>query len=69
MTGETFIEYCTRSTGFGKTPWPQFVIILGFSIAITVSLASFAPWFAPLGMLPFAALVFGTWMNYTGRWK
>jgi hypothetical protein len=69
MSNETFLEYCTRRTGFGKTPWPQFVIILGFSIAVTVSVAMFAPWFAPLGMLPFAALVFGTWMNYTGRWK
>jgi 4-hydroxybenzoate polyprenyltransferase len=69
VTGETFIQYCTRPTGFGKTPWPQAVIIFLFSIGVTVGIASLSPWFAPLGMLPFAALVLGTYMNYTGRWK
>jgi hypothetical protein len=69
MNTETFYEYCTRPTGFGKTPWPQFVLILGFSIITTASVASFAPWWSPLGMLPFATLVLGTYMNYTGRWK
>jgi hypothetical protein len=69
MNNETFYQYCTRRTGFGKTPWPQFASILIFSIAVTVSVASFAPWLSPLGMLPFAVLVLGTYMNYTRRWK
>ena len=69
MSNETFLEYCTRRTGFGKTPWPLAAVIGLFSIFATGGIATFAPWFAPLGMLPLAALVFGTWMNYTGRWK
>jgi 4-hydroxybenzoate polyprenyltransferase len=69
MAKETFLQYCTRPTGFGKTPWPQTVIIFLFGVGVTVGIASLAPWWSPLGMLPFAALVFGTWMNYTGRWK
>jgi hypothetical protein len=69
MSNESFLEYCTRPSGFGKTPWPQAAFIFGFSVCVTLGVASYAPWFAPLGMLPFAALVFGTWMNYTGKWK
>lgn len=69
MTYETFYQYCTRPTGFGKTPWPQFVLIFGFSIITTAAIYTFAPWWSPLGLLPLGVLVLGTWMNYTGRWK
>ena len=31
---ETFMDYITRPTGFGKTPWPLFAIIVGFSLVL-----------------------------------
>jgi hypothetical protein len=67
MSGETFLQFCTRPTGFGKTPWPQFSIIVAFSIAIVAGLYTAAWWAAPLGLLPVVVLVWGTWRNYKGK--
>jgi hypothetical protein len=67
MTRETFLEFCTRPTGFGKTPWPQFSIIVAFSIATVAGLYTVALWAAPLGLLPAVVLVYGTWRNYKGK--
>jgi hypothetical protein len=67
MSGETFLQFCTRPTGFGKTPWPQFSIIVAFSIATVAGLYTVAWWAAPLGMLPVVVMVFGTWRNWKGK--
>ena len=64
---ETFMEFCTRPSGFGKTPWPQFTIIFGFSIATVAGLFTIAWWAAPFGLIPLGATVLGTWRNWNGK--
>lgn len=37
MRHETFLEFCTRPTGFGKTKWLQFGLIQAFVVALVVA--------------------------------
>jgi len=70
MKKETFLQYCFRPTGFGKTSWGVTVYIFATSLLASIAMiASFASWWGLLGMTPVAALILGTYMNYTGRWK
>jgi len=72
---QIFLQYMFSRTGFGKTPWPLFAIIMGFSLA----LIGYAVTMEPDGSgakgvcylfgfgIP-ALLVWGTWKNYKGDW-
>ena len=65
-----FLRFLFRRTGFGLTAWPVAIYIFVFSIAMTIAITyTGAPWLLFLGLVPFGALVFGSWMNYTGKWK
>lgn len=69
---ETFTEYLTRPTGFGKTPWPLFIILQAiclYGIAASVISWGDGGWIGfALVMLTEGALILGTRMNYTRRW-
>lgn len=67
----TFWEYCWWPTGLGKTPWPLFGLIqLVISLGLIVSAAEGVAWFGAVwGVMIDGALVLGTWMNHTGRWR
>jgi hypothetical protein len=65
---ETFFQYITRWSGFGLTPWPAAILIHLFGIASIVMAFEESAW-ALLGLMAPAMLWFGTWMNYTGRWR
>lgn len=68
---ETFFEFCTRRTGFGKTKWAQFGLIQ-LMVGMCV-LAGLLTWYDSgwVGIVAGAAievvLVWGTWMNYTRK--
>ena len=66
---ETFLDFITRPTGFGKTPWVAAILIHLFSVAGAVSLSTIAWYWAPAGLIPAAVLWLGTYFNYTGKWK
>jgi hypothetical protein len=61
-----FLRYCFSPTGFGKTSWPQAIIIHAFGgLGIYYTYESY---WALLGLMPVAVLWYGTYKNYTGRW-
>ena len=68
---ETFAEFLTRPTGFGRTSWPSFITIQAFVAALLI--AGFLTWAdggwiaAAFGLLIEGVLVWQTWWNYTGR--
>ena len=65
---ETFVEYCFRPTGFGRTHWIAALWVHAFG-AVSVGMAiAGEPW-ALLGLVAPVALWVGTYMNYTGRWR
>lgn len=75
MAKETFRQFITRPSGFGKTPWILFYII-SVLCAVLVAVSGYNywrgdayPWVAgAFGVGIYGLLWFGTWMNYTGRW-
>ena len=68
---ETFMEYLTRPTGFGRTSWPQFAIIQAACIALVmagVSTWSDGGWVAcAMAATIEAVLLWQTHRNYTGK--
>jgi hypothetical protein len=70
---ETFLQFCTRRTGFGKTSWWQFGVIQLFVAVLVYSGVTTwddAGWVGiAFAVAIEVVLVYGTWMNYTGRWK
>jgi len=68
---ETFLEFCTRPTGFGKTKWLQFGLIQAFMIALVVAGIVTWPddgWVAHLfaGAIE-VVMVLWTYFNYTKK--
>ena len=68
MRRETFLEYITRPTGFGRTSWTAAFLIHLFGAASVVMSWTDSPW-ALLGLIAPVMLWVGTYMNYKGRWK
>jgi hypothetical protein len=65
---ETFLEFITRDSGFGRTPWLFAGLAHVFGVSsITIGIIE-TPW-AFLGLVAPVTLWIGTYMNYTGRWK
>jgi hypothetical protein len=68
---ETFAEYLTRPTGFGRTSWTAFVFIQAMCIALIVTGSvtwSDGGWVAvAMALLVEGVLVWQSWLNYTGR--
>lgn len=68
---ETFMEYLTRPTGFGRTSWPQFALIQACCIALVV--AGTATWSdggwvaCAMAATIEAVLVWQSYRNYTGK--
>jgi hypothetical protein len=65
---ETFLQFITRESGFGRTSWWEFACIFGFGILSVYFAFTESPW-ALLGLMATAATIWGTVKNYTGRWK
>ena len=66
--GETFLQYCTRESGFGRTSWEAAILIHIFGVASLTMGITESPW-AFLGLVAPVTLWIGTWMNYRGKWK
>ncbi len=71
---ETFLQFITRKSGFGKTPWPQFILIMLcvawlFALGITLDPdGTGAKGLAyGFGVALVAVLVYGTWRNWRGK--
>ena len=68
---ETFAEYLTRPTGFGRTSWPQFAIIQAACIALVIAGVvtwSDGGWVAcAMAATIEAVLLWQTHRNYTGK--
>ena len=72
---QTFLQYMFSRTGFGKTPWPLFAIIMGLSLAM-LGFATFMDMDGSgakgvcylFGFGVPALLLWGTWKNYKGDW-
>ena len=71
---ETFLDFITRPTGFGKTSWPQFALIVAFSMVLLVLAVTMTPdgsWAKGICYLfgfgiP-AVLLVMTWRNFKGK--
>lgn len=50
MKRETFLEYITRPTGFGRTHWAAAILIHLFGVASVVMAFTDSPW-ALLGLI------------------
>ena len=68
---ETFMEYLTRPTGFGRTSWPQFAIIQAACIALVIAGVvtwSDGGWVAcAMAATIEAVLLWQSHRNYTGK--
>lgn len=68
---ETFFEYLTRPTGFGRTSWPMFALIQAMVIGIVsagVATIDQAGWVAFIIAAAIEAVLFGvSYRNYTGK--
>jgi hypothetical protein len=68
---ETFLEYLTRPTGFGRTSWPMFALIQAMVIGIVsagVATIDEAGWVAFIMAAAIEAVLFGvSYRNYTGK--
>lgn len=68
---ETFMEYLTRPTGFGRTSWPQFAFIQAACIALVIAGVgtwSDGGWVAcAMAATIEAVLLWQTHRNYTGK--
>jgi hypothetical protein len=71
MSGETFLQFCTRPSGFGRTPWWGFVTIQAFVIMLAFAGLWTWPesgWVAIAFAVAIEAVLFyGTWMNWKGK--
>ena len=67
---ETFLQYCTRRTGCGRTGWGEFIAIQGSIITMAlVGIVSDTP-FAYLFAAGIEFMFFyGTYKNWKGEWK
>lgn len=69
---ESFIDFLTRPTGFGKMHWGIFFILQVFLVVFTVMGGitwDENGWTAIVAVVVIeAALVFGSWMNYSRKW-
>jgi len=69
---ETFIEYMTRPTGFGKTHWALFFLIqlvLGIGMAYGIQTWNEGGWIGVTAWpIVNGVILLGTYMNYTRRW-
>ena len=72
---QTFLQYMFSRTGFGKTSWLAFALIMGFSLALIGYAVTMEPdgsgakgvcYLFGVG-IP-ALLVYGTWKNFKGDW-
>ena len=67
---ETFFQYLTRPTGFGRTSWPVFGIIQAACIALLIAGDTGADggWVAVamVGAIE-TVLVWQSYLNYTGK--
>lgn len=68
---ETFLQFLTRRTGFGKTSWVQFAFIaLPVLCLLVVGIATWGDggWVAVLFAAAIVAvMVYGTWRNFKGK--
>ena len=68
---ETFMEYLTRPTGFGRWTWGQFALIQAMVIGIVsagVATIDEAGWVAFIMAAAIEAVLVGTsYRNYTGK--
>ena len=68
---ETFMEYLTRPTGFGRTSWPMFALIQAMVIGIVsagVATINEAGWVAFIMAAAIEAVLFGmSYVNYKQR--
>lgn len=71
-TRESFIDFLTRPTGFGKMHWGIFFILQAFLTVLVVYGGitwNEAGWTAIVAVVVIeAVLVFGSWMNFTRKW-
>jgi len=67
-TSETFRQFITRRSGFGRTPWAAAIWVHAFGVASITMAFTDSAW-ALLGLIAPVTLWVGTYMNYTGRWK
>lgn len=73
----TFLQYITQRSGFGRTSWIQFAVVMAFVVLwIGLSIDSHPDhlwWVAGLvGVLMLVGLLAGTWFNYrddSKRWN
>ena len=72
LSKESFFDYCFRPTGFGKTSWSAFTLLQMIAIGGIfggISTWSDGGWSAVVMVAVIeAVLVFGTWMNFKGKW-
>lgn len=68
---ESFIQFLTRRTGFGKTPWPQFALIM--AVVVILACIGVVTWH-DRGWVPIAfavaiisVLIYGSWRNWKGK--
>lgn len=67
MEKETFGQFITRPSGFGRTQWPIAILIHLFGMAGVFMAVTDSAW-GLLGLIGPAVLWWGTWMNYKGKW-
>ena len=71
MEHETFLDFITRPTGFGKTSWPQFALIMtcvAFLLGIGIGTWGEGGWVAVVFAAAIVAvLMWGTWRNFNGK--
>lgn len=68
MNRETFLQFITRPTGFGRTHWAAAILIHLFGVASIVAALDYG-WTALLGLIAPVTLWAGTYMNYKGCWR
>ena len=67
---ETFLQFCTRRTGFGRTPWGEFAFIeIAIGIMAWVGWDTSTPFAYLFAIVLQFLFIYGTWKNYTGQWK
>lgn len=68
---ETFLQFLTRRSGFGKTPWVQFALIaLSVLCLLVVGIATWdeGGWVSVVFAVAIVAvMVYGTWRNFKGK--
>lgn len=65
---ETFKQFISRRSGFGRTRWGIAIAIHLFGLAGVVMACVETAW-GLLSLAPVAMLWIGTYLNWTGRWR